>query len=292
MPLIIPNTTVNNDSYDSAHTFAGNDIFASGYFTVANNAVLCEILMGPQGQARPIPEQYLPPGTYQIQSNAHNPFSGLKFKRGLSGVDSQVFGAFWYPRESVLQGGNPFTTTISPSGGVSAGVGVYDKNTTLVDVTLTLVETDIYNKTVKASDITGTSVLRLTLLGDYLHNLAGEGTFRIYLGATKIYESTNIYGNAATVGAARQGWEHIGHLFFRQAVNSEFWGGHYLTGRSDTAAPGAGEGAISATPILGAPTNTALVDWSTDQFIRVTVQQAVSNVAISFRKFAALLELL
>lgn len=117
--LTIPNTTIDNDAYTDAKTFAGNDVFQSGFFTVANNPVFCRLLMGARGLATPQDEVYLPPATYSLQSTPARPVAGLAFRRAVSGSSAQVFGSLVYPNESAIQAGSPFTSVVAASGAVS-----------------------------------------------------------------------------------------------------------------------------------------------------------------------------
>lgn len=125
MPLSIPNTTVGSSSYTAALTFAGNDVFAWGFFTVANNPVFAQLLEGPHGQAVPQDEVYLPPATYPI-AGGDRAISGIRFRANDATVTPlpQVFGTLYYPREPGVQAGTPFPGNISPSGGLTGVAGV------------------------------------------------------------------------------------------------------------------------------------------------------------------------
>lgn len=120
MPLAIPNTTT-TDAYKDA-TFAGNDVFQSGYFTVANNPVSAQLIVGQRGQSIDYPEMFLPPGTYPIRSHPGRPISGIRFKSFTPGTPAQVFGTLFYPSDSLVEAASPFDAQVSPSGAVS-GVG-------------------------------------------------------------------------------------------------------------------------------------------------------------------------
>jgi len=125
VPVSLPNTTV-ADSYPSAGgggaQISGRDIFASGWFTVANAAVLAEYLYGLQGFDIASPEMFLAPGTYPLAGNEQNPLNGIRFRNAVAGSPAQVWGAFFYKTDPVLSSSAEFTSQISPSGSVSTGV--------------------------------------------------------------------------------------------------------------------------------------------------------------------------
>lgn len=122
MPLSIPNTTVSSQSYTAALQFGFFDVFAYGYFTVANNPVFVQMLLGERGQAHPGPELYLPPGTYPLQAGTRQPIAGIRFRAASAATPApQVFGTIFYAGEASVQAGNPYSSTISPSGGVTPG---------------------------------------------------------------------------------------------------------------------------------------------------------------------------
>lgn len=119
MPLSIPNTTL-PDAYSQAATFAGNDVFSWGFFTVANNAAFVQLFEGIRGQSIPQPEVYCPPATYPI-AGGRRPISGIRARNAVAGSPAQFFGSIFYPDEPGIQAGTPFTSFISPTGGVVLG---------------------------------------------------------------------------------------------------------------------------------------------------------------------------
>lgn len=128
MALIIPNTTT-QDAYDPSTTFAGSDVFAGGYFTVANNPVAVQLAVGELGQAAWQDEQYLPPATYPIVPGGRRPISGLRFRSFIAGTPAQVFGGLVYPGEPSIQAGTPYSATIAPSGAVSGQLSLIQQFT-------------------------------------------------------------------------------------------------------------------------------------------------------------------
>lgn len=121
MPLPIPNTTV-LDAYDESTTFAGNDVLADGFITVANNPVACQLALGKFGQAHWSDEIYLPPSTLPIRPGTRTPVAGIRFRNFVAGSPAQVFGTLFYPGEAGLGAGSPFDSTVSAAGGISPAV--------------------------------------------------------------------------------------------------------------------------------------------------------------------------
>ena len=117
MPLSIPNTTL-ADAYTSATTFASSDVFAWGFFTVANNPAFVQLFEGPAGQAVLQPEVYCPPATYPI-AGGERPVSGIRARNAVAGSPAQFFGSVFYPREPGIQAGTPFTGNVSAGGVIS-----------------------------------------------------------------------------------------------------------------------------------------------------------------------------
>jgi len=122
VPVSLPNTTTTNNYPAPGAGGAqvqGTDIFSSGWFTVANAAVIAEYSYGLQGQYKFSPEFYLPPGIYPVTGTLENPLNGIRFKSAVTGVPAQVFGAFFYKDDPVLQSSADFSTNISATGTVT-----------------------------------------------------------------------------------------------------------------------------------------------------------------------------
>lgn len=115
MPLVIPNTT----TAAKPVTFAGNDVFASGFFVIANNPVLLTMFHGKFGQVAAGVPLYLPPGTYPLLAGANDPVAGISFQDAVPGSHAQIFGVLYYPGESTILSGNQFNSVVSPSGSVT-----------------------------------------------------------------------------------------------------------------------------------------------------------------------------
>lgn len=125
MPVALPNTTTTNvypiPGAGGAQITA-RDIFASGWFTVANAAVFAQYSYGNQGQFENSPEFYLAPGNYPLIGTAKNPVNGIRFRSALAGTPAQIWGAFFYKDDPVLQSSAEFTSKISSTGGVTPTV--------------------------------------------------------------------------------------------------------------------------------------------------------------------------
>jgi len=122
VPIALPNTTTANTYPGPGAGGAqvqGRDIFYSGWFTIANNAALAQYSYGLQGFQDFSPEMYLAPGVYPLSGTQKNPLNGIRFRSAVSGSPAQVWGAFFYKDDPVLQSSAEFTSTVTPSGGVT-----------------------------------------------------------------------------------------------------------------------------------------------------------------------------
>lgn len=125
MPAILPNTQTAN-AYPAPNQSGGaqvglNDVYASGYFVIANAAALAQYQHGVQGQQDFSADIFLPPATYPLIGSKVDPLGGIKFKSAVPGVPAQVFGVLYKENESALLAGSEFGAQVSPSGGISAG---------------------------------------------------------------------------------------------------------------------------------------------------------------------------
>lgn len=193
MPLTIPNTTVDSDTYVDRLSFSGSDVFASGYITVANNPIFIALLQGIRGQATDAPEQYLPPATYSLQSNAQRPVAGLRVRRAVSTAtpNPQFFGSLYYPAESVLQAGNPFSQIVSPGGQVTGTLLSYVELTGTVALAGTTEATATAFLTCASLTFDGATTIEVEVYVPYILRDAtgGDTTCNIYL-----------YDNGASIG--------------------------------------------------------------------------------------------
>lgn len=122
MPVSLPNTTTTNNyptPGSGGAQITARDVFASGWFTVANAAVFAQYSYGVHGQSDPSPDLYLAPGTYPLTGTAKNPVNGIRFKSAVPGSPAQIWGAFFYKDDPVLQSSAEFTAIVSATGGVT-----------------------------------------------------------------------------------------------------------------------------------------------------------------------------
>lgn len=123
MPAILPNTPT-ADAYPTSAQSAGcqvglNDVYASGYFVVANAAALAQYQHGLQGQQDFSSDIFLPPATYPLVGSDQDPLGGIKFKSAVTGIPAQVFGVLYKKNESALLAGSEFSSAVSTSGGIT-----------------------------------------------------------------------------------------------------------------------------------------------------------------------------
>lgn len=126
MPQVLPNTTV-ADAYPAIGAGGAQlgigDVFAFGYFVVANAAVIATFYYGPNGLQQTSQEIFLVPSTYPLAASRKNPLGGIKFRNAVAGTPAQVFGALYYPNDVSLVAGGEYTPTVSAAGGVTPAAG-------------------------------------------------------------------------------------------------------------------------------------------------------------------------
>jgi len=178
---------------------------------------------------------------------------------------------------------DPDTSLIRPTNWNEEHLGaveIMDRDLAQVDVANTLVETSLYSHSIPAGQLGTTGGIRLTLTGDLLMNVAGDFTLKVKLGATTaIIQSGVGHTNSATryswklvidflnnADAAIQKW----HLDFGAFVN------FILTS--------------TTFGLLGQKVGASTEDTSSARTIDVTIEWAVANASLSFRKEIAILE--
>lgn len=121
MPATLPNTTVANAypqfGTPNAAQVQGDDVFDTGWFTVANNPVFAEYEYGKFGFQRVSPEMYLAPGIYPLKGTDANPLNGIRFRNGIANSNAQVWGSFFYKTDPTILASSEFTSQIAPSAG-------------------------------------------------------------------------------------------------------------------------------------------------------------------------------
>lgn len=172
---------------------------------------------------------------------------------------------------------------------------VYDRVTTTVDVVSTVADTQLYAKVIGAGHMSSDRMLRLTLLGDYLHNATAGDTislnFRLGGGAYVMTDSSNL-GNS--LSATRQAWRLVFEVVNLGSASSQYQSVHAVLGNTaGTASTGIGDisGANSHHGMLGVASLSA-VDTTIAQTLQVTAQWSASSASNSFRMRYAVLELL
>lgn len=214
MPITLGNTTV-QDIYPNPGAggaqISGSDVFAQGWFTVANNSVIAQYEYGIFGQLSYSPEMFLAPGTYPIASSSSNPINGIRFRNAIIGQAAQVWGTFFYDTDPVVSPSAEFTSTVAPSGAITpANPTTILRKTTTKSVANTVVPTDLFNGEFTIPALTTTNIVRGTAQGDYLQNQGGGVTtnaFRLQLifGGTTLFD-TGAPGFALRDIANRNGW--------------------------------------------------------------------------------------
>lgn len=175
---------------------------------------------------------------------------------------------------------------------------VYDRATTTVDVQTSIAETSIYSKSIAANDMGMNRMLRLTLLGDYLHNnVAGDTlTFRVKFGGTTFYANPGTLG--AVLGAARHPWQLTLCVANLGATNSQMIEGQLgpvEDPNQNAPTTGIGQALSSAGAqqrVAGLGISTlAAIDTTVAQTLDITVQWSASSANNSWRTRYAVLEL-
>lgn len=175
---------------------------------------------------------------------------------------------------------------------------VYDRTTTTVDVNTSTTETSIYTKSITGNDMGTNRMLRLTMVGDYLHNnVAGDNIrMRIKFGGTTLWDSGAINSFGGVLGAARHPWRWQIHLSNMGATNSQMLESLMLEEFANTGAPTTGIGlAASGAGFIVVPggiSTLATIDTTSAQTLDVTVQWSASSVNDSLRMRYSVLELI
>lgn len=124
MPLVIPNTTINNAQYDTDQTGAGGHTFlsqldlTSGWVLCANQPIFCRLWVYTGSGLRPLPEFLIPPSITPFNVDpGGQPIRRIDFRQGGTGsTNAQVFGVLFSATEP---GSNPngINYGISAAGG-------------------------------------------------------------------------------------------------------------------------------------------------------------------------------
>jgi len=123
MPISLPNTTTTDNFPNFGSTgaiVAGTDVLDRGYFVVANAPVFIQYFYGAFGQEDPSPQFFASPASYSLTTKpGDKPVAGIRYRSAAAGIPAQVFGAFFYPKDPVLEASSEFTANVSATGGTS-----------------------------------------------------------------------------------------------------------------------------------------------------------------------------
>ncbi len=171
---------------------------------------------------------------------------------------------------------------------------IYDRATGTVDVQTSAVETSIYTKSIAGNDMGTTRSLRLTLMGDYLHNnVAGDTiTARVKFGGTTFWDAS-LGALGGTASAIRHPWRFVVTIANLAATNSQEISGQVSLALTTDVAPTTGIGGASGQfEIPFASNGLGAIDTTALQTLAVTVQWSASSANNSWRQRYGVLELL
>lgn len=169
----------------------------------------------------------------------------------------------------------------------------YDYSVSDTDVANTAAETSLWSKVITGGDMGSNGMLKLSILGDYLHNNAGGDSLavKVKFGGTTIFNDTLAFGGV--VGATRQPFWIEAVLANRGSTSSQLLSGLLFSTYANTSAPATGIGFIShsVAQTVGTFSNTAAIDTTTDQTFQITVQWSTASANNSWRKRLGVLNL-
>jgi hypothetical protein len=173
----------------------------------------------------------------------------------------------------------------------STVISALDRDTSTNDVVSTASETTVYTFSVPANTLGSTRALRLTMIGDYLHN-PGAGTtlvVRVKYGATTIM--TFSPASMAT-NANRRALNLYGTLSANNGTGAQVFEGRLIISQPSGATGTAQvEDATSASQIVGTH-NSIAEDSTAAKTFSITFQHGASDANASARALAVQLELI
>jgi hypothetical protein len=188
-------------------------------------------------------------------------------------------------------------TVITPGQGITVtngGVGAFtlaastplDRSTTEQDVNTTAVETSVYSFSVPGATLSTNHSLRFTLTGSFLDNAGGSNTLviRFKYGATTL-ATFNLAAGAAN--ANRMWISSVAVLNANGATGSQRSAANLYFAQGPTT-----DGLASSTTSYNANHGAVAIDSTAAQTFTATVQLGISNANLSFRRYAAILEVL
>jgi hypothetical protein len=187
----------------------------------------------------------------------------------------------------------PFVASEIPSSAkLNTLVGVYDRNTTEVDVVSSAAATSLYAPSIGAGHLSTNRMARMTILGDFLNNTGSNATFTLRVnvgGATAIDDLSNTIATSAS----RRAFKIVAEVANLGATNSQFVSVRIHMSGSASAGAGTGDLASPTTEVLNnVMIATTAQDSTLAMAFAVQVVLSSASASLSFRKKYALLELL
>ena len=214
----------------------------------------------------------------------------------------KIFAPSKFMQEGAVAGqyiawsGSQFQPTTPSVAALDKVVGfVYARATATVDVQNSAAETSIFSQSIGANDMSTNRCLRLTAIGDYLHNNVGTDTliWRIKFGGVTLYQS-----NASNLGnvtsANRKPWRMDVTLANLGATNSQMLQAQINSQAMSANTPTTGIGTLAVDNFANGNAGISTlgtVDTTLAQTLDVTMQWSAANLNNSWRLRYALLEL-
>lgn len=170
-------------------------------------------------------------------------------------------------------------------------VGVYDRETSEVDIVNTAVGSALYSKSIGAGHMSTDRMLRCTIQGDYLNNsgVSQTLTLTVSLGATAAWQDLTTV--AIPTDADRRPFRIVVEIANRASASVQNMTGTFWLGAA-VAGSGAGIGDIDAANNVIVFGGTAAEDTSVAKSLTISAAHGVANANLSIRKRYAMLELL
>lgn len=200
-------------------------------------------------------------------------------------VAGSVLTAAWL-NTYVRDNANLLKTSINDDGSLKTWL---DKSTTEQDVNNTNVETSIYSYSVTAGILSTNRALNLRLTGSYLMNVAPGPTlaFKVKFGGTTVLNASSItYGSQSASRAPF--WLEV-LINNNNSASSQRIVGTLVAGLQQATG---GFSATASGNFLSGFYDSLAVDTSSAQTLQVTVQHSSSNSALSFKRYAAVTQLI
>lgn len=167
------------------------------------------------------------------------------------------------------------------------GLSIIERNLTAVTVVNTLVETDLYRKTIAANLLGVNGGVRLRLSADLLNNTGSPVGYRIRVkfGATTVLDTTS--SGISTTASSSRGAIHLDVMMLNAAANSQKATAVLFLGSGLSTAIGFATTA-NMPPLPG--DGVATEDTTAAKDLAVTVAMTVASANADIRKHLALLE--